>query len=71
LRESLPNLTVSSRIASAVGWITVGLSLLVALSAAVEQFFNYGERWRHYRRMAELLKIEGWEFFHLSGHYRA
>ncbi len=58
------------RIALVVGCITFGLSLLVALSAAVEQFFNYGERWRHYRRMVETLKIEGWQFFQLSGPYR-
>ncbi len=57
-------------IAQVVGWIAFGLSLLVALSAAVEQFFNYGERWRHYRRMVETLKIEGWQFFQLSGPYR-
>jgi hypothetical protein len=67
---ALMNLTINDRIASTVGWITFGLSLLVALSAAVEQFFNFGERWRHYRRMAETLKTEGWQFFQLSGPYR-
>jgi hypothetical protein len=36
---------------------------------AIEEFFNYGERWRHYRRSVENLKIEGWEFFQLSGDY--
>ena len=51
------------------GLIAFILSLVVALSAAVEQFFNYGERWRHYRRMVETLKIEGWQFFQLSGPY--
>src|SRR4051794_18084150 len=40
---ALMNLTINDRIASTVGWITFGLSLLVALSAAVEQFFNFGE----------------------------
>ena len=48
--------------AAAVRWGTVGLSLLVAISAAVEEFFRYGERWQHYRRTAELLKMEGWHF---------
>jgi hypothetical protein len=43
----------------------------VAISAAVEQFFNYGERWRNYRRSAELLKSQGWQFFQLSGAYAA
>ena len=36
----------------------------------MEEFFHYGERWRHYRRTVELLKIEGWQFFQLSTPYR-
>jgi hypothetical protein len=51
-------------------FLTVLLSLVVAVSAAVEAFFNFGERWRHYRRMTEILKGEGWSFFQRSGHYR-
>ena len=53
-----------------VGWIAFGLSQVVAISAAVEEFFHYGERYRHYRNTAELMKIEGWQFFQLSGAYR-
>jgi len=53
-----------------VGWLTFGLSLLVALSVAVEGFFHFGERWRHYRRVSERLKMEGWQFLQLSGPYR-
>lgn len=49
--------------------VTVALSGVVAISAAVEEFFHYGERWRHYRRTAESLKAQGWEFFELSGLY--
>jgi Protein of unknown function (DUF4231) len=45
---------------------TFSLSLLVAISAAVEGFFRFGERWRHYRHTAELLKSEGWKFLQLS-----
>lgn len=48
---------------------TFTLSQVVAISAAVEQFFNYGERWRHYRRSVESLKTQGWQFFELSGNY--
>lgn len=48
---------------------TFTLSQVVAISAAVEQFFNYGERWRHYRRSVESLKTQGWQFFELSGAY--
>lgn len=53
-----------------VRWATFIISLLVAVSVAVEEFFHYGERWRHYRSSVERLKIEGWEFFQLSGAYK-
>ena len=49
--------------------ITFILSLLVAASIAVEEFFHYGEHWRHYRRIVETLKSEGWQFFQLAGKY--
>lgn len=54
----------------ALRWTTFGLSLLVATSAAVEEFFSFGERWRHYRHTAEQLKREGWLFLQLTGRYR-
>jgi hypothetical protein len=53
-----------------IRWATFIISLLVAVSVAVEEFFHYGERWRHYRSSVERLKIEGWEYFQLSGEYR-
>ena len=59
----------SDRAGDMVRWATFGLSLLVAISAAIEGFFRYGERWRHYRMLVERLKIEGWQFFQLSGPY--
>jgi hypothetical protein len=46
------------------------LSLVVAICAAVEEFFHFGERWRHYRQFSEELKIEGWKFLQLTGPYR-
>jgi Protein of unknown function (DUF4231) len=46
------------------------LSLLVAIAVSVEGFFRFGDRWRHYRGNAELLKSEGWMFFQKSGRYR-
>ncbi len=49
--------------------LTFIVSLVVALSAAVEEFFRYGERWRHYRSTVESLKSEGWQFLQLSGPY--
>jgi hypothetical protein len=47
------------------------VSLVVAVSAAVEQFFHFGERWQHYRRNVERLKSEGWRFFELTDGYAA
>lgn len=52
------------------GWSAFGLSQAVAISAAVEEFFAHGEKYRNYRNTAEGLKIEGWEFFQLTGAYR-
>jgi hypothetical protein len=56
-------------VASAVAWTTFALSLVVGISVAVDGFFNYGGRWRQYRRTAELLKGHGWQFFELVGAY--
>ncbi len=42
----------------------------MAGSTAFEGFFHYGDRWEHYRRTAEQLKSEGWQFFQLIGEYR-
>ena len=54
-----------------IRWPTVGLSLVVAISVAIEEFFRFGERWRHYRRTSEMLKSEGWSFFQKSGPYQS
>jgi hypothetical protein len=56
-------------VASAIAWTTFAVSLVVAAAVAVEEFFHYGDRWRHYRRSAELLKGEGWQYFELTGAY--
>jgi hypothetical protein len=54
-----------------VTWAVFVLSLVVAISVALEEFLRYGEQWRHYRLKVELLKNEGWLFVQLSGrHYR-
>ena len=49
--------------------LSVLVSLVVAVSAAIEQFFDFGGRWQHYRRTVEQLKTEGWSFMQLSGRY--
>lgn len=49
-------------------WI---VSLVVAVSAAVEGFFQFGNRWRIYRLTTERLKTEGWLYLELTGPYAA
>jgi hypothetical protein len=69
---ALVGIKFSDGIAAAlIFWLTLIISLLVAVSLAVEQFFHYGERWRHYRRTVEALKVEAWQFFQLSGPYQS
>ncbi len=45
-------------------------SIVVATVAATELLLRYGERWRHYRQNAELLKSEGWQYLMGIGPYR-
>lgn len=59
----------SNKVREFIGWLAFGLSQAVAISAAVEEFFHYGDRYRHYRNTAEAMKIEGWQFLQLSGFY--
>ncbi|MEO1095289.1 MAG: DUF4231 domain-containing protein [Cyanobacteria bacterium J06638_28] len=52
------------------GFLLFSLTQVVAVCTAVEEFCQYGARWRQYRATAENLKSEGWQFFQLSGTYR-
>jgi Protein of unknown function (DUF4231) len=52
-------------------WLAITIGLIVAISAAVEGFFHFGDRWKQYRRDAELLKAEGWQFSQRSGPYQS
>jgi hypothetical protein len=58
-----------ARLREIFGWTAFALSQVVAISAAVEELFHYGESYRRYRNSAEGMKIEGWQFFQLSGPY--
>ena len=58
-------------VAQPLAWVTFGVSLVVAIAAALDAFFGYGERWRSFRRTAEALKSHGWQFFELTGAYLA
>ncbi|MBD2727719.1 DUF4231 domain-containing protein [Nostoc sp. FACHB-892] len=62
-------LQVNDRVKNVIIWSTFSLSQIVAISAAIEEFFHYGERWRHYRRTVESLKSQGWQFSQLTGPY--
>ncbi len=66
---ALVGINLQGPISEVLRWIIFGVSLVVAITNATEGFFNYGERWRHYRNTVELLKSEGWQFFQLSGRY--
>jgi Protein of unknown function (DUF4231) len=48
---------------------TFTLSLCVAIATALESFLRSGDRWRHYRRNSEALRLEGMQFLMLSGPY--
>jgi hypothetical protein len=52
--------------AQVVLWI---VSLVVAVSAAIEGFFQFGQRWRNYRGTVERLKMEGWLYLQTAGPY--
>ena len=68
----IPTCVTVSQVSALVGWVVwvaTGLGALVAIASAVEEVFHYGECWRNYRNTVELLKIEGWQFFQLSGPY--
>jgi hypothetical protein len=67
----VPLTTLDGSAGSAAQIATWIVSLVVAISAAVEGFFQFGQRWRNYRSTAERLKIEGWLFFQRAGPYAA
>jgi len=52
------------------GWLTLGLSQIVAISASLEEFLQYGKLYCEYRNSAELMKMEAWHFFQFSGPYK-
>lgn len=68
---ALVSLNIDGQVGKAMRWLTFGVSQVVAISAASEEFFRFGDRWQQYRNTVEGLKIEGWQFFQLSGPYQA
>lgn len=53
------------------GWrvVTVIFGITVAAATAVEHFVSAGEKWRHYRQAAEIMKSEAWLFIELADRY--
>lgn len=50
-----------------VHWLAFSLGLLVAAAVALEEFFRFGDRWRHFRQQSELLRSEGWSYIERAG----
>ncbi len=50
-----------------MSWVAAVLGVIVAIAVGVDGFFQYGERWRHYRVSSEQLKREWWDFVMLTG----
>jgi hypothetical protein len=49
---------------------TAAISASVTVAVAIEELNQFGDKWYRYRRSAELLKSQGWQFIELSGTYR-
>jgi hypothetical protein len=45
------------------------LGLTIAISTALNRHFRFEERWKHYRKNAEIIRNEGEDFFGLTGNY--
>ena len=50
--------------------VTVVFGVTVAVASAVEHFISAGDKWRHYRQAAELMKSETWLLIELTDSYR-
>ncbi len=67
---ALVGVDMEGSLGTLIRMLTVVISLVVAVSAAIEEFFHFGERWRHYCRTAQVLKAEGWSYLQLGGSYQ-
>ncbi|MGJ8743028.1 DUF4231 domain-containing protein [Polaribacter sp.] len=45
------------------------LGLTIAISTALNRHFRFEERWKHYRKNAEIIRNEGEDFFGQTGNY--
>jgi Protein of unknown function (DUF4231) len=56
---------------NAADWALAVAGFVVAASSSLVGFFRYGERWRHQRKTAMLLKSEGVRFLEFRSPYAA
>ena len=52
-----------------INLMTLVVGLLVAAAAALDEFFQPGQKFRDYRNAAENLQIQGWQYLQLTGPY--
>ena len=57
---SLVGLNLAGTGGTAVRWLTFGLSLIAALSAAIIALFRFADRWLMYRALCNSLLSAGW-----------
>ncbi|RKS03085.1 DUF4231 domain-containing protein [Flavobacterium sp. 102] len=69
INYSSANDTVSEDTPNHLIWATI-LSVALAIFNALRQSYKFREKWQNYRRTAELLLIEGQNYFALSGVYQ-
>jgi len=56
-------------LAQLVMWLTWALSLMVSLATGYIDLFRMRDMYEQFTRASELLKLEGWRFFGLTGRY--
>jgi hypothetical protein len=60
---------VAANLGDAGQAVTIVIGVVVAGTIAVEQVFNSGARWRHYRGAVEAMKSDLWLFIERAGDY--
>lgn len=59
-----------SEVSHLIMWLTWGLSLAVSLATGYIDLYRLRDSYEMYTRASEHLKLEGWQFFALTGRYK-
>jgi hypothetical protein len=51
-------------------WVALGFAVIAALGLGLQEGFDFYDRWRWNRKLAEALKREAWAFANTTGEYR-